>query len=283
MSKPIIPIHTRAPFGVTSRSLSHTVELSICTKVQPSSVDQTGGPPQAVHTPTPGGHVEQTTITVQGTFSAFYPAERATVSVNVQHEASTRENAFSATLDAAEAVRVTIREVEVADSGVISRWSSNTVQVWSERPWTQDGQRGEQQFYAREDFSVTFADFTMLAAWVESVVAIDGVTVASIEWALTPGRKTSATTEVRARAVQDARTKATVYAQALGLGSVRAIAVADPGMLGDQVRGSTSEAPMFARVSSVGDAGESRLALTPEKIEVSATVDARFAATLVTE
>lgn len=227
--------------------------------------------------------MEQTTITVQGTFSAFYPAERATIAVVVQHESSTRDQAFSAALDAAEAVRVTIREVEVADSAVISRWSSNTVQVWSERPWLQDGSRGEQQFFAREDFSVTFADFTMLAAWIESVVAVDGVNVASIEWSLTPGRKTSATTEVRSRAVQDARTKATVYAQALGLGSVRAIAVADPGMLGDQVRGATSEAPMFARVASAGDAGDSRLALVPEKIEVSATVDARFAATLAAE
>lgn len=227
--------------------------------------------------------MEQTTITVQGTFSAFYPAERATVGVVAQHESSTRDQAFSATLEAAETVRTAIREVEASDSAVISRWSSNSVQVWSERPWQPDGQRGEQQFFAREDFSVTFADFSMLAAWVETVVAIDGVSVATVEWSLTPGRKTSATTEVRSRAVQDARTKATVYAQALGLGSIRAIAVADPGMLGDQVRGSTPETAMFSRVSATGDSGETRLTLTPEKIEVSAAVDARFAATLSAE
>jgi uncharacterized protein YggE len=219
-----------------------------------------------------------TTITVQGTFSAFYPAERATVAVAVHHDSSTRAAAFAATLEAAEEVRASIRAVEASDSGVISRWSSNNVQVWNDRPWLPDGGRGEQLFHTREEFSVTFADFARLAAWIEEVAAITGTSVEAIEWSLTAGRRTGATTEVRARAVQDAMTKATVYAQALGLASVRAIAVADPGMLGDQVHGAPREQAMFSRVSSAADAGEARLSLAPERIEVSAAVDARFSA-----
>jgi uncharacterized protein YggE len=219
-----------------------------------------------------------TTITVQGTFSAFYPAERATVAVAVHHDSSTRADAFAATLEAAEEVRASIRAVEASDSGVISRWSSNNVQVWNDRPWLPDGGRGEQLFHTREEFSVTFADFARLAAWIEEVAAITGTSVEAIEWSLTAGRRTGATTEVRARAVQDAMTKATVYAQALGLASVRAIAVADPGMLGDQVHGAPREQAMFSRVSSAADAGEARLSLAPERIEVSAAVDARFSA-----
>jgi uncharacterized protein YggE len=219
-----------------------------------------------------------TIITVQGTFSAFYPAERATVAVAVHHDSSTRADAFAATLEAAEEVRASIRAVEASDSGVISRWSSNNVQVWNDRPWLPDGGRGEQLFHTREEFSVTFADFARLAAWIEEVAAITGTSVEAIEWSLTAGRRTGATTEVRARAVQDAMTKATVYAQALGLASVRAIAVADPGMLGDQVHGAPREQAMFSRVSSAADAGEARLSLAPERIEVSAAVDARFSA-----
>jgi uncharacterized protein YggE len=268
--------------------------LSNHTKVQPSIVDQTDRRAQAVHGQPRGAIVEQTptaaptssrqvtggptTITVQGTFSAFYPAERATVAVAVHHESSTRPEAFAATLEAAETVRATIRALEATDSGVIARWSSNNVQVWNDRPWLPDGGRGEQVFHTREEFSVTFAEFARLAPWIEAVAAVEGTSVDSIEWSLTAGRRTGATTEVRSRAVQDAMTKATVYAQALGLGSVRAIAVADPGMLGDQVHGAPREQAMFSRVSSVADSGEARLSLVPERIEVSAAVDARFAA-----
>ena len=71
--------------------------------------------------------------------------------------------------------------------------------------------------------------------------------------------------------------KASVYAQSIGLGSVTAVALADPGMLGDQVRGGGTPEASFMRAKSVGG-GEPSLSLKPEDIEVSAVVDARFVA-----
>jgi uncharacterized protein YggE len=68
------------------------------------------------------------------------------------------------------------------------------------------------------------------------VSSVDSVTVGSIDWALTEARTTGVTAEVRSRAVKDAVAKASVYAQSIGLGSVTAVAIADPGMLGDQVQ-----------------------------------------------
>jgi hypothetical protein len=68
-----------------------------------------------------------------------------------------------------------------------------------------------------------------------------------------------------------------VYAQSIGLGSVSATAIADPGMLGD---GGSNATPQFDRMmkSGMGSADGTPLALKPEQIEVSASVDARFVA-----
>ena len=219
----------------------------------------------------------ETTITVQGNFSAHYPAERATLSLSAHHEAAERGPAFSATVASSDAVRECITRLGDAAAAAIARWSSDSIQVWTERPWTQDGTPAAEVFHARITTRVTFADLSALAPWVEEVVAIDGVTIDSLDWALTPARLTATTTEVRSRAVQDAVTKATVYAQALGLATVRAIAVADPGMLGDQVQGNNLVAAKFSRAAASAD-GTPALSLTPEQIEVTASVDARFIA-----
>jgi hypothetical protein len=71
--------------------------------------------------------------------------------------------------------------------------------------------------------------------------------------------------------------KASVYAQSIGLGSVRAVALADPGMLGERIGASDDGGSHPAlQMMSAGSAPE--LSLTPEDIEVDAVVDARFIA-----
>jgi uncharacterized protein YggE len=282
MSKPIIPMNTSNEVGHYRALLNcQTYDgsyVSFCTEVQPSIVDQTRWVVLNLHTTnTPGDSVTETIITVQGNFSAHYPAERVTVSLSVHHDAAERGPAFSATVASSDAVHKTITTLVDVDAAAIVRWSSDSVQVWSERPWSNDGTQAAEVFHARATVRVTFADLTALAPWIEDVVAIDGVSVDSLDWALTAARLTATTTEVRSRAVQDAVTKATVYAQALGLATVRAIAVADPGMLGDQVQGSNPVAAKFSRVAASSD-GTPALSLTPEQIEVTAAVDARFIA-----
>ena len=131
--------------------------------------------------------------------------------------------------------------------------------------------------------SAKFSDFEALARWVESAAGLDAVTVGSISWDLTDATRTSATVEVRSRAVKDAVAKASVYAQSIGLGSVTAIALADPGMLGDPSGGGGGgPQPVFPRAMKAqfdGGGGGAQLALKPEEIAVASVVDARFVAT----
>jgi uncharacterized protein YggE len=75
--------------------------------------------------------------------------------------------------------------------------------------------------------------------------------------------------------VRDAVTRAQAYADALGLGAIRPVAVADAGMLGAQPE--TGPGAAYMRAAAVGG-GTADVELVPEHIEVSAEVDARFLA-----
>ena len=97
-----------------------------------------------------------------------------------------------------------------------------------------------------------------------------------IEWALTEKTKAATVADVRTRAVEDARRKATTYAEALGLADLRCVAVADPGMLGDHSSGGGATPLAYSRAAAAEGAGG--LSFTPEDIAVSAAVDARFLA-----
>lgn len=225
----------------------------------------------------------ETTITVQGEYSAWYPAERATVSAAVLTDGADRDEVFTRAVVAADALRNLIESIHDRDAGPIIWWSSDSVRVWSDRPRGNDGVPLEPVFHAAVDLTAKFREFDALARWIESAVGIESVAVTRVDWALTDATRTSATVEVRSRAVKDAVAKASVYAQSIGLGSVTAIALADPGMLGDPSGvGSGSPHPVFARTAMASAAfdgqGAPHLALKPEQIVVTSAVDARFIA-----
>ncbi|GAB2462669.1 uncharacterized protein YggE [Conyzicola lurida] len=222
--------------------------------------------------------MSETIITVQGKFSAFYPAERATVSVSVHREAAKREPAFAGALAASTTVRESIVALHDPAAGPVTWWASDSIQVWTEKPWNNEGKQLPLVYHARIGFTVKFSDFEALARWIEAVSATDSVSVGSIAWALTDARRTGVTAEVRSRAVKDAVAKASVYAQSIGLGTVTAVAIADPGMLGDQVHGQSLTDAGSMRAMKASGGSEPELSLKPEDIEVSAVVDARFVA-----
>ncbi len=176
----------------------------------------------------------ETVITVQGEFTAWYPAERATVHLTIEVEGPKRQPVFEGATKSAEAVRASITDLHDASSGPITWWSSDSVSVWSSKPWNNEGKQLPPVFHASINFTARFSDFPAMARWIEDAAAVDGVNIRGLEWALTAARETAVTAEVRSRAVKDAVAKASVYAQSIGLGTVRAIALADPGMLGEQ-------------------------------------------------
>lgn len=223
--------------------------------------------------------MNDTTITVQGRYSAFYPAERATVALSAHLEGADRTRVFDGTAASAERIRQLIETRLDRSSGPVTWFSSDSVQVWSEKPWSQTGKQLPPVFHSRVKFSVKFSDFGALASFIEQVASIDGASVGHIEWSLTESSRTGHLAEVRSRAVKDAVAKASVYAQSIGLGTVRAVAVADQGMLGDTVQaGGTPFDGGVMRVAGSPHPVGPTLELSPEDIELTAVVDARFLA-----
>jgi uncharacterized protein YggE len=219
-----------------------------------------------------------TVITVQGSFTAWYPAERATVRLTVAFDGAKRDSVLSAASRAVQTVTASIKELHDPDAGPITWFSSDRIRVWAQRPWNNDGKQLAPVHHAAITVTAKFKDFDALAEWIGQIAGVDGVQVNGIDWTLTDARRTSVTTEVRSRAVKDSADKARVFAQAIGLGQVNAIAIADPGMLGVSGSG-PAPAPMMMRAAAVhGGGGEGSLDFTPEDIEVSASVDARFEA-----
>jgi hypothetical protein len=220
----------------------------------------------------------ETVISVQGQHTAWFTAERATVVVSITFDGPHRNPVFSSATAALDAVRETVVGRHDAQSGPITWWSADTVRVWSERPWNTQGKQLDPVHHAALDLSARFSDFEALAAWIELVVAIPGTAISGIEWSLTDATRTSATTEVRSRAVKDAVAKASVYAQSIGLGSVTATAIADPGMLGDSASPNPMAMDRMMTKSAFTPGDSERLELKPEQIEITAAVDARFVA-----
>ncbi|MBC7725924.1 MAG: SIMPL domain-containing protein [Burkholderiaceae bacterium] len=229
----------------------------------------------------------ETIITVQGRFQAAHPPERATLTLSVQWDGADRDAVYAATTASADEVRSRLQPVDAA-TGPLIRFSSDSVQLWTERPWNQDGRTLDPVFHARVGFIVVFAVGSpaspgpgtgALARFVDEVAGIAGVSVGGIDWALTDASRSAALAEVRSRAVKDAVAKASVYAQSIGLGTVRAIALADEGMLDGKGATPSGHGAELMRMSAGAASASPPLSLAPEEIRVEAVVDARFVAT----
>lgn len=221
------------------------------------------------------------TITVQGSHAAWFDAERATVHVSAAFDGPKRDEVFArATAAAADIAAVVTPQFDPA-AGPVTWWSSDRVNVWSERPWSNEGKRLPLVFHAAIGVQAKFRDFDALSRTIEQLAVMDGVNLGGVQWDLTDERRDTVTDEVRTAAVADAIRKAGTYAAAAGLGTPTVVAVADPGMLGDGPSGSPAPAPLerMAFKAQAMDAGAGApLSLTPEQIQVSSSVDVRFGA-----
>ena len=219
-----------------------------------------------------GGHMS-TEITVRGSFSAFERPERGTVHATIAYEGPVMEPVYGRVARDLDAVKASIAPMDDKDNGAVTWWSADQLRTWSNRPWHKDGKQLPLIHHASVGLEVKFRDFSALSRWVgEHVANTEGFRVAHVEWALTAKRREALEKEVRTRAVRDAVTRAQAYADALGLGQVRPVAIADAGMLGTRTESGPSTA--YMRAAAVGGAPD--VELVPEHIEVSAEVDARF-------
>jgi hypothetical protein len=215
-----------------------------------------------------------TEITVRGSFTAFERPERGTVHATIAYEGPAMEPVYGRVAGDLDAVKASIAPLDEA-SGPVTWWAADQLRTWSRRPWNQDGKQLPVVHHASVDLEVKFRDFGALSRWVGQHIAnTEGFRVSRVEWALTANRRDALQEEVRTRAVRDAAARAQQYADALGLGPVRPVALADAGMLGNQPEAGSPAA--YMRAAAVGGAPD--VELVPEHIEVSAKVDARFVA-----
>lgn len=222
-----------------------------------------------------GAHMS-TEITVRGSFSAFQAPERATVHISIAYEGKAMEPVYERVAQDLGTVKASIDKLKRLDPSPVTWWSAEQLRTWSDRPWNKDGKTVPLVHHAAVGVRVKFCEFGEMSAWIgRRVAGTEGFRVSNINWALTEKRRSELLREVRTRAVRDAVERAQQYCDALGSGTVRAVAIADAGMLGDNLRPNEGGGPAYLRAGAAV-AGGASLELVPEDIEISAAVDARF-------
>lgn len=215
-----------------------------------------------------------TEITVRGSYVAFHPPERATVYATLSCEGSAAAAVYRRVAGDLESVRDSLTPLTDSE-GAVASWSAGQLRTWSVRPGRKDGRRVTH--HAQVRLNVEFRDFSAMSTWVGDRVAdTDGFQVSDIAWDLTPAHRDEVLREVRAGAVQDAVTRAQHFADALGLGAVAPLAIADVGLLPSSGPHAASRALAFG--ASATPAAAPELDLVPQDIELSASVDGRFTA-----
>lgn len=215
-------------------------------------------------------------ITVRGESEKRVAPERGTVHLSVRADGPERGRVVERVAQWSAPLRAQL-EQRVVD-GAVDEWSSQRVSVWSQRPWTSDGQRLALAHYASVDYDATFSDFAALSWWVAQVSEHDGVHVNHIDWSLTPATHRRIEADAATEAVGVALSRARAYASALGLDTVAPLQIADSGLL-TQAEARTQPAMEVMRTAAFSaDSAPTSLDLQPANIVVTSSVEARFAA-----
>ncbi|MFC5727590.1 MULTISPECIES: SIMPL domain-containing protein [Nocardioides] len=219
-----------------------------------------------------------TELTVRGSYVAYQRPERGTARVALGFEGPKMQPVYDRVVNDLEAVKRSVEPLHDPERGPVTWWSTKHVRTWANRPWNQDGKQLPLVHHASVGVEVKFRDFAALATWVgHHVTNTAGFSLEGVQWALTEKNRQDLEKVVRTRAVQDAARRAQEYADALGLGTVRPVAIADAGMLGGGLHPMAGGGAEYLRMASAKDSG-GELELSPEDIEVSVEVDARFVA-----
>ncbi len=213
-------------------------------------------------------------FTVRGTHRIARTPERGTVFLAVGFEGPAKESVWSSTADTATRLVEEVRRLHDPAAGPVTWWAQDQLQTSAHRPWNQEGKVLPLVHSARTVVRVKFSDLPRLGSFLGEVADWPGLSVEGIDWTLTEALKVQLTRDVRAAAVRDAQVRAQEYADALGLGTVRPVEVADAGMLAQGLHAAAGEMVMMSRADKSGAA----MTFAPEDIEISAQVDARFVA-----
>lgn len=226
------------------------------------------------------------TITVSGSAGRQFPPNRCTAHLGLHADGADRQAAADQVTGAAATLTAVVTAlVDEADSPV-SRWTLDQIRHNRSRPYNRDGKKRPWIYRSSASATVTFKDFGALGPFIDEVADVDALSVGHLHWWLTRKVLARKTARVRDLAVRDALSKAQGYTQGLGYSEFHAIAIADPGMLGLSTGGQQFSAPAAApaglsrrMAAAPGEDDEGPLIeLRPDRITVSANVEARFEA-----
>ncbi|MDT0201321.1 SIMPL domain-containing protein [Nocardioides sp. AE5] len=216
-----------------------------------------------------------TQFTVRGEAARRTPPQQATVRLTIASEDDQPGVAHDAVARSLEQVVATITALHDPEAGPVTWFSQAQLRTWSNRPWHPEGERLPPVHHASVPLQVRFIDFVALGQWISGVIDVPCVAVDGVDWALAEQDEKSLEAEVRADAVRDALARAQGYADALALGAVRPIHLADAGMLDGQGRDGHQPMAFAARAAMPSDSPD--FSFVPEDIVVRAVVDGRFA------
>jgi len=218
-----------------------------------------------------------TQITVRGCCSMSRSPERAIVHATISYEGPVMDPVYERVARDLESVKASISPIVDPDHGPVTWWSADQLRMWSNRPRNRDGGQLPLTHHVSVGVEVEFSDFAALSAWLGShAAATEGFRVTTVDWKLTPASRDDVLREVRNRAVLDAVARAQQYADALGLGAIQPVAVADAGMLPDTAGAAGAPAVGQLRRAAAFAADGPDVELMPKDIEMSVDVDARF-------
>ncbi|UYP17183.1 SIMPL domain-containing protein [Rhodococcus sp. Z13] len=228
-------------------------------------------------------NLHSVTITVTGHAERTVAPNRCTVVLRVHADGPTRDHAAEPVTAAVATITELVTELREQSPSPVKRWVFDRVRHGRHRPYHRDGKTKPWVYTSSASITVTFHGFDAVGPFVERVAAVETVTVADLRWWVTRKAQRTRLARVRELAVRDARGKAETYAAALGCGTVRPVAVADPGMLGTRPSPSPGGGPVMraAMMSSdavAADESGPGLVFEPERITLTADVEARFEA-----
>jgi uncharacterized protein YggE len=223
------------------------------------------------------------TITVSGSAQRHYSPNRCTVHLGLHADGSDRQAAADQVTAAAVSITDAVTALVERPRSPVARWSLDQIQHSRSRPYHRDGKQRPWVYRSSASATVTFKDFAALGPFIDEVADVEAVSVGHLQWWLTRKVEAKKTAHVRDLAVQDALAKAQEYTQGLGYSEFHAIAIADPGMLGlstggQQYLSAPGGIPAARAMSALPSDEIPMIELTPDRITVSADVEARFEA-----
>ena len=202
-----------------------------------------------------GGHMS-TEITVRGSFAAFERPERGTVHATIAYDGPAPEPVYGRVARDLEVVKSSIGRLDDKENGAVTWWSADQLRTWSNRPWNKDGSSFARASRERRPRGEVSGLQRAVPLGRRARREHRGIPRCARRVGTDGETSGSAGEDVRARAVLDAVTRAQQYADALGLGQIRPVAIADAGMLGTRPESGPQGALM--RAAAVGGAPGSR-------------------------